>query len=65
MLFDYFFNSSTLIQKLHDNGLYGLDTPCFDRINWPQIKNKEMKQGDYQCKFYNLIAYINVMTTSS
>ena len=65
VLFDYFFNSSTLIQKLHDNGLYGLDTACFDRTNRPQIKNKEMKQDDYQCKFYNLIACINVKTTSS
>ena len=30
-----------------------------NRINMPQIKkDKEMKQGDYQCKFYNHIACI-------
>ena len=56
---DNFFISLTLIQKLHDNGLYGLDTACSDRISMPQIrKNKEMKRGDYQCKFYNHIACI-------
>ena len=42
---DNFFNSPTLIQKLHDTGLYGLGTGCSDRINMPQIKkDKEMKQ---------------------
>ena len=52
MLLDNFFNSPTLIQKLHDNGLYDLCIACSDRINMPQMKkDKEMKQGDYQCNF--------------
>ena len=39
-----FFNSPTLIQKLHDNGLYDFGTARSDRINMPQMKkNKEMK----------------------
>ena len=38
--FDNFFTSPTLIQKLHDNGLYDLDTRCFDRTNMPQIKGQ-------------------------
>ena len=32
VFFDNFFNSPTLIQKLHDNGLYGLGTVRSDRI---------------------------------
>ena len=52
MLLANFFNSPTLIQKVHDNGLYDLCIACSDRINMPQMKkDKEMKQGDYQCKF--------------
>ena len=59
VFFDNIFNSPTLIQKLHDNGLYGLGTARSDRINKLQMKKgKEMKQGDYQCKFYNHIACI-------
>ena len=59
VFFDNFFNSPTLIQKLHDNGLYGLDSARSDRINMPQMKkDKEMNRGDYQCKFYNHIACI-------
>ena len=57
MFFDKFFNSPTLIQKLHDK--YGLGRALSDRINMPQMKkDKEMKRGDYQCKFYNHIACI-------
>ena len=57
MFFDNFFNSRTLIQKLHDK--YGLGRARSDRINMPQMKkDKEMKRGDYQCKFYNHIACI-------
>ena len=38
-----FFNSTTLFQKLHDNGLYGLGTARSNRINMVQIKkDKEM-----------------------
>ena len=33
VFFDNFFNSPTLIKKLHDNGLYGLNTARSDRIN--------------------------------
>ena len=41
---DIFFNSPTLIQKLHDNRLYGLGTAHSDRINMLQMKkDKEMK----------------------
>ena len=59
VFFDNFFNSATLIQKLHDNGLCGLSTARSDRINMLQIKkDKEMNRGDYQCKFYNHIACI-------
>ena len=59
LFYDNFFNSPTLIQKLHDNGQYDLGTARSNRINMPQMKkNKEMKRGDYQCKFYNHIAYI-------
>ena len=59
MFFDNFFSSPTLIQKLHNNGLYGLSTACCYRINMPQMKNdKKVKQGNYQCKFYNHIACI-------
>ena len=36
--FNDFFNSPTLIQKLDDNGLYGLGTAHSDRINIPQMK---------------------------
>ena len=39
--------------------MYGLGTARFNRINMPQMKKeKEMKQGDYHCKFYNHIACI-------
>ena len=38
VFFDNFFNSPTLIQKLHDNGLYGLDKARSDRISMPQMK---------------------------
>ena len=59
VFFDNFFNSFTLIQKLHDNGLYGPGKARSDRINMPQIKkDKEMKRGDYQCKIYKHIACI-------
>ena len=59
MFFDNFFNSPTLIKKLHDNELYGLGTSHSDRINMLLIKkSKEMKRGDYKCKFYNHIACI-------
>ena len=52
VFFDNFFNSPTLIQKLHDNGLYGLGRARSDRINMPQVKkDKEVEQGDYQRKF--------------
>ena len=54
----------TLIQKLHDNGLYGFGTARSNRINMPRMKkDKEMKWGDYQCKFYNHIACINHIAT--
>ena len=47
MFFDNFFNSPTLIQKLHDNGPYGLGTAHSNRINMQQMKkDKEVKQGD-------------------
>ena len=59
MFFVNFFSSPNLIQKLHDNGLYGLGTARSNRINMSQMKkDKEMKRGDYQCKFYNHIACI-------
>ena len=59
MFFDNFFNSPTLIQKLHDNGLCGFGTAHSGRINMSQMKkDKEMKQGGYQCKFCNHIACI-------
>ena len=38
VFFDNFFNSPTLIQKLHDNGLYGLDKARSDRISMPQME---------------------------
>ena len=54
MFFDNFFSSPTLIQKLHNNGLHGLGLARSNRINMPQIKkDREMKRGDYQFKFYN------------
>ena len=59
VFFNNFFSSPTLIQKLYDNGLYGLSTARSDRINMPQMKkDKEMKGGDYQYKLYNHIACI-------
>ena len=59
LFFDNFFNSPTLIQKLHDNGLQGLGAACSNRINMSQMnKDKEMKRGDYQCKPYNHVACI-------
>ena len=59
VFFDNFFNSPTLIQKLHDNGLYGLGTARSNRINMSQMKkNNEIKWGDYQWKFYNHITCI-------
>ena len=59
VFFDNFFNSPTLIQNLHDNGLHGLSTAHSNRISMPQMKkDKETKRGDYQCKFYNHIACI-------
>ena len=65
VFFDNFFNSPTLIEKLHDNGLYGLGTARSNRINMPQMKkDKEMKRGDYQFKFYNHLDLLNGMTTS-
>ena len=66
VFFDNFFNSPTLIQKLHDNGLYGLSTTRSDKINIPLIKKyKEMKRGDYQRKFYNHIACIKYYDNKS
>ena len=48
VFFDDFFNSPTLIQKLHDNGLYGLDTVRSDSVNMLQMKkDKEMKRRNY------------------
>ena len=59
VFFDSFFNNPTLTQKLHDNALYDLGTARTNRINMRQMKkDKEMKRGDYQCKFYNHIASI-------
>ena len=59
VFFDNFFNSPTLIQRLHDNGLYGLGKARSDRVNMLQMrKDKEMKWGDYHCKYYNPIACI-------
>ena len=59
VFFDKFWNSPTLIQKFHDNELYGLRTVRSDRTNMPQMKkDNEMKRGDYQCKFYNRIPCI-------
>ena len=66
VFFHNFFNSPTLIQKLHDNGQYALDTARSNRINMPQMKkDEEMKRGDYQCKFYNRKFVSNGLTTSS
>ena len=66
MFFDNLFNSPSLIQKLHDNGLYGLCTTCSDRFNMPQIKkDKKMKRVDYQCKFYNHIACVKLYDNKS
>ena len=57
MFFYNFFN--TLIQKFHDNGLYAHGTARSDRINMLQMKkDKEIKRGVYQCKFYNQIVCI-------
>ena len=48
VFFDNFFNSPSLIQKLHNNGLHGIGTARSDIINIPQMKkDKEMKQRDY------------------
>ena len=48
VFFDNLFNSPTLIQKLHDNELYGLGTGRSDRINMSQMKkDKEMKRGNF------------------
>ena len=48
VFFDNFFNSPSLIQKLHNNGLHGVGTARSDIINMPQMKkDKEMKQRDY------------------
>ena len=48
VFFDDFFNSPAPIQKLHDNGLYGLGAVHSDRINMPQMKkDKEMNRGNY------------------
>ena len=59
VFFNNFFSSPTLIQKLHNNGLYGLGTARSNRINMPQMKkDREMKRGDYLCKFYNHIVSI-------
>ena len=66
VFFDNLFNSPSLIQNLHDNGLYGLCTTCSDRINMPQIKkDKKMKRVDYQCKFYNHIACVKLYDNKS
>ena len=44
VFFNNFFKSLTLIQKLDDNGLYGLCTARSNKINMLQMKNdKEMK----------------------
>ena len=44
VVFNNFFKSLTLIQKLDDNGLYGLRTARSNKINMLQMKNdKEMK----------------------
>ena len=66
VFFDNFFNSPTLIQKLHDNELYDIGKACFNRINMPQMKKeKQIKGGNYQCKFYNHIACIKWYNNNS
>ena len=56
---DNFFNSPTLVQKLHDNGLYGLSTARSNRINMSQMKkDNEIKWGNYKWKFYNHVTCI-------
>ena len=63
VFFDNFFNSLTLIQKFYDHEPYCLGTARSDRNSMPQMKkDKEMKRGDYQCKFYNHITLSNGMT---
>ena len=45
VFFDNFFNSPSLLEKLHDKRLYSLDTVRSDRINMPQIKkDNKMKR---------------------
>ena len=66
VFFDNFFKSPSLIQNLYDNGLNGLDTARSNRINMLLMKkDKEMKRGDYQCKFYNHIACIKCYDSKS
>lgn len=59
VFFDNFFNGPLLIKRLHENGIYGLGTVRSDRKHMPQMKkDKEMKRGDFQCKFSNDIVCI-------
>ena len=43
--FKSFFNSPTLIQKLHNNGLYGLSTDRPYRINMRQMKKRQRNEA--------------------
>ena len=59
VFFNNVFNSLTLVQKLNDNELYDIGIARFNRISMPQMKKeKQIKGGDYQCKFYNHIVCI-------
>ena len=51
-LFDNFFNNPKLIEKLFQNGIYGIETVQANRKQIPKmIDDKLMKRGDCQFLF--------------
>ena len=53
IFFDNFFSSPTLIQKLFDDGLYGIGTVRKDRKHMPNLKaDKELKRGESQFLYH-------------
>ena len=66
IFFDNYFNSPMLIQKLHEQGLYGLGTVRSNRKHLPEMKkDKDMNRGDHQIKFCKNIACIKWMDNKS
>ena len=66
IFFDNYFSIPIVIQKLHEQRLYGLATVQSRQKYMPEMKQyKQMKPSDRQIKYYNNIAFIKWMNNKS